>query len=100
MKQKQWKPVLALADSLIGTPGAEVAGWTLAGIGYHETKHYDQAVESFGRVLDLDPELKRDAPAPDALLESLRPRPDGLGTHRATRGTISSGRSRAAKTRA
>jgi tetratricopeptide (TPR) repeat protein len=55
---KQWRRVLELAGRLIQIPSAEVAGWTLAGIADHETKHYGRASAAFERVLQLDPELK------------------------------------------
>jgi tetratricopeptide (TPR) repeat protein len=55
----QWRDVLKLADRLIAIPTEEVAGRTMAGIAHHELKHYDQAVTSALRVLELDHDLKR-----------------------------------------
>jgi tetratricopeptide (TPR) repeat protein len=66
MELKQWKPALLLSERLIGIPEGEVAGHTLAGIGFHVAKHADQAVSSFERVLELDPELKQ-MPLPQPL---------------------------------
>jgi tetratricopeptide (TPR) repeat protein len=56
---KQWKPALLLSERLIRIPEGQVAGHTLAGIGFHVSKHADQAVSSFERVLELDPDLKQ-----------------------------------------
>ncbi len=58
MGLKQWPKVLALSERLSAIPSEEVAGSTMAGIGHHESKHYSQAIASFERVLQLDPELK------------------------------------------
>ena len=66
MGLQQWRDTLDLADRLIAIPGEEVAGQTMAGIAHHELKHYDQAVISWLRVLEIDDELKR-MPLPRAL---------------------------------
>jgi len=63
---KQWKHVLFLAERLIQTPEGEVAGHTLAGIGFHVTKHAVDAANSFEKVLQLDPNLEQ-MPLPQAL---------------------------------
>jgi Flp pilus assembly protein TadD len=55
----QWRDVLKLADRLIAIPKEEIAGQTMAGIAHHELKHYNQAVISCLRVLELDPDLER-----------------------------------------
>src|SRR5262249_9554761 len=39
MELKQWKPALLLSERLIRIPEGEVAGHTLAGIGFHVSKH-------------------------------------------------------------
>ncbi len=59
MAMKQWRDVLKIADRLIANSGEEVAGQTMAAIAHHELKHYDQAITSTLRVLELDHELKR-----------------------------------------
>ena len=51
---------------LIRLPEGEVAGQTLAGIGFHVSRHAAQAVTSFERVLQLDPNLTQ-MPLPRAL---------------------------------
>ena len=66
MSEKRWPLVLELADRLSRIPSEAVAGYTMAGIGHHESKHYTQAVASFERVLQLDPELV-DMPLPRPL---------------------------------
>jgi tetratricopeptide (TPR) repeat protein len=58
MELKQWKSALLLSERLLRIPSGQVAGHTLAGIGFHVSKHAAQAAESFERVLQLDPELK------------------------------------------
>jgi tetratricopeptide (TPR) repeat protein len=55
----EWRDVLKLADRLIAIPKEEIAGRTMAGIAHHELKHYNQAVVSCLRVLELDPDLER-----------------------------------------
>jgi tetratricopeptide (TPR) repeat protein len=55
----QWRDALDLAGRLIAIPGEEVAGQTMAGIAHHELKHYDQAVTSWLRVLEIDNDLKQ-----------------------------------------
>jgi tetratricopeptide (TPR) repeat protein len=59
MGMKHWRDVLNLADQLIAIPAEEVAGQTMAAIAHHELKHYDQAVTSCLRVLEIDHDLKR-----------------------------------------
>ena len=41
---KQWDKVLKLTDGLIASPSETVAGLTMAGIAYHESKNFDQSV--------------------------------------------------------
>ena len=59
MGMEQWRDVLKIADRLIANSGEEVAGQTMAAIAHHELKHYDQAVTSALRVIELDHDLKR-----------------------------------------
>jgi tetratricopeptide (TPR) repeat protein len=59
MGLKQWRDVLKIADRLIANSDERVAGNTMAAIAHHELKHYDQAITSALRVLELDHELKR-----------------------------------------
>ena len=66
MELKEWKEALLVSERLIQIPAGEVAGRTLAGIGFHVSKHADQAVTSFERVLQLDPDLK-EMPLPQPL---------------------------------
>jgi tetratricopeptide (TPR) repeat protein len=58
MELKAWKPALLVSERLIRIPEGEVAGQTLAGIGFHVARHAAQAVSSFERILQLDPDLK------------------------------------------
>jgi tetratricopeptide (TPR) repeat protein len=58
MEMKAWKPALLVSERLIRLPEGEVAGQTLAGIGFHVSRHAAQAVSAFERVLQLDPNLK------------------------------------------
>jgi tetratricopeptide (TPR) repeat protein len=66
MELKQWKAALLLSERLIRIPEGEVAGHTLAGIGFHVSRHPAEAVASFEQVLQVDPELKQ-MPLPHAL---------------------------------
>lgn len=66
MELKQWKPAERISERLIRIPEGEVAGHTLAGIRSHVAKRAEQAVSSFQRVLELDPELKQ-MPLPQPL---------------------------------
>ena len=66
MELKEWKGALLVSERLIQIPAGEVAGRTLAGIGFHVSKHAGQAVTSFERVLQLDPDLK-EMPLPQPL---------------------------------
>jgi tetratricopeptide (TPR) repeat protein len=59
MGQGLWHDVLATADRLIAIPQGRVIGHTLAGVVHHDTENPESAVIEFGRVLELDPELKR-----------------------------------------
>jgi tetratricopeptide (TPR) repeat protein len=59
MGLKQWRDVLKIADRLIANSDERVAGNTMAAIAHHELKHYDQAITSALRVLELDHDLKR-----------------------------------------
>jgi tetratricopeptide (TPR) repeat protein len=59
MGLNQWRDVLKIADRLIANSGEEVAGQTMAAIAHHELKHYDQAITSALRVIELDHDLKR-----------------------------------------
>ena len=63
---KEWKPALLISERLIQIPAGEVAGHTLAGVGFHVSKHAAEAVASFERVLQLDPDLK-EMPLPPSL---------------------------------
>jgi tetratricopeptide (TPR) repeat protein len=56
---KEWKSALLLSERLIRIPEGQVAGHTLAGIGFHVSKHAEEAVSSFERVLELDPGLRQ-----------------------------------------
>jgi tetratricopeptide (TPR) repeat protein len=47
-----------LADRLIRTPGGAAIGYTLRGVVAHNDKNHEQAAASFGKVLELDPELR------------------------------------------
>jgi tetratricopeptide (TPR) repeat protein len=66
MELKEWKGALLISERLIRIPEGEVAGRTLAGIGFHVSKHAEEAVSSFERVLQLDPDLK-EMPLPKPL---------------------------------
>jgi tetratricopeptide (TPR) repeat protein len=66
MELKAWKPALLVSERLIRIPEGEVAGQTLAGIGFHVSHHAAQAISSFQRVLRLDPDLK-EMPLPKPL---------------------------------
>ncbi|WP_435010350.1 tetratricopeptide repeat protein [Tundrisphaera lichenicola] len=66
MDQLKYKEIPDLAARLIRVPGEEVAGQTLAGISAHVRKDFDQAAIAFGRVLELDPEL-RSMPLPSSM---------------------------------
>jgi len=59
MGMKQWRDVLKIADRMLAMPAELVPGQTMAAIAHHELKHYDQAITSALRVLELDHELKR-----------------------------------------
>jgi tetratricopeptide (TPR) repeat protein len=59
MAMKQWRDVVKIANRLMANSDEEVAGQTMAAIAHHELKHYDQAITSALRVLELDHELKR-----------------------------------------
>jgi tetratricopeptide (TPR) repeat protein len=69
MGMQQWRDVLKIADRLIANSGEEVAGQTMAAIAHHELKHYDQAVTSALRVIELDHDLKR-MPLPRVLFST------------------------------
>jgi tetratricopeptide (TPR) repeat protein len=66
MEQNAWNEARLISERLIRIPAGEVTGHTLAGIGFHVSKQAEQAVGSFERVLQLDPELK-DMPLPQPL---------------------------------
>ncbi len=66
MELNEWKEARSISERLIRIPGGEVTGHTLAGIGFHVSKHADQAAASFQRVLQLDPDLK-EMPLPQPL---------------------------------
>jgi tetratricopeptide (TPR) repeat protein len=59
MGMKHWRDVLRLADHMIAIPAEEVSGQTMAAIAHHELKHYDQAITSCLRVLEIDHRLER-----------------------------------------
>jgi tetratricopeptide (TPR) repeat protein len=61
MGMEQWRDVLKIANS-----GEGVAGNTMAAIAHHELRHYDQAITSALRVLELDHDLER-MPLPQRL---------------------------------
>ena len=58
MELKEWKRARLISERLIRTSAGEVAGYTLAGIGFHVSRHAEEAAASFERVLQLDPDLK------------------------------------------
>ncbi|QEH38342.1 Tetratricopeptide repeat protein [Aquisphaera giovannonii] len=58
ISKADWKRVRRISERLIAIPGGRVAGRTLAGIGFHSTRHAEEAVAAFEEVLRLDPELK------------------------------------------
>jgi tetratricopeptide (TPR) repeat protein len=59
MGQERWREVLKVAERLIAIPDEEVAGQTMAGIAYHQLKHFEQAATACLRVLELDANLER-----------------------------------------
>jgi tetratricopeptide (TPR) repeat protein len=66
MELSQWKEARTISERLMRIPSGEVTGHTLAGIGFHVSKHAEQAVASFQQVLQLDPDLK-EMPLPQPL---------------------------------
>jgi tetratricopeptide (TPR) repeat protein len=58
LAQNNTSEVLKLAERLTHIPNGAVIGITLRGVVYHNDRNPQQAVASFERVLELDPELR------------------------------------------
>ena len=58
LAQNETSELLTLAERLCRIPSGEVIGLALQGIVYHNDKNPQQAVASFERVLELDPDLR------------------------------------------
>jgi tetratricopeptide (TPR) repeat protein len=59
MEQKAWKKAGLIATRLIGVPGGEIAGYTLAGIVAHVSQNAVEAAAAFEQVIKLDPKLEQ-----------------------------------------
>jgi tetratricopeptide (TPR) repeat protein len=59
MEQKAWKKAGLIATRLIGVPGGEIAGYTLAGIVAHVSQNAAEAAAAFEQVIKLDPKLEQ-----------------------------------------
>jgi tetratricopeptide (TPR) repeat protein len=69
LSQDNIPQLLALAERLEKVPGGAALGATLRGVVAHNENDYEQAVTSFERVLQLDPDL-REMPLPRGLFWS------------------------------
>lgn len=58
ISESRWAEALETAKRLTKIPDGTVIGHTLAGVVHHNTANTDQSVAEFGRVLELDPDLK------------------------------------------
>jgi tetratricopeptide (TPR) repeat protein len=59
ISETRWNEAQDAAGRLARIPAGEVIGYTLAAVVHHNTGEFEEAVEEFGRVLELDPELKQ-----------------------------------------
>jgi tetratricopeptide (TPR) repeat protein len=69
LSRSHTEELLKLADRLARIPRGAAIGATLRGVVAHNDKDYEQASAAFGRVLELDPEL-REMPLPHGLFWS------------------------------
>jgi tetratricopeptide (TPR) repeat protein len=59
ISESRWNDAQETAGRLAGIPAGTVIGYTLAAVVHHNTGEAEEAVDEFGRVLELDPELKQ-----------------------------------------
>lgn len=59
ISESRWNDAQDTAGRLARIPDGRVIGYTLAAVVHHNTGESEEAVEEFGRVLELDPELKQ-----------------------------------------
>jgi tetratricopeptide (TPR) repeat protein len=59
MEQKAWRKAGLIATQLIGVPGGEISGYTLAGIVAHVSQKPAEAAVAFEKVIKLDPGLEQ-----------------------------------------
>ena len=59
ISESRWNDAQDTAGRLASIPAGKVIGYTLAATVHHNTGESEEAVEEFGRVLELDPELKQ-----------------------------------------
>jgi tetratricopeptide (TPR) repeat protein len=59
ISETRWNEAQDMAGRLARIPAGEVIGYTLAAVVHHNTGEFEEAVEEFGHVLELDPELKQ-----------------------------------------
>jgi tetratricopeptide (TPR) repeat protein len=55
----RWYDAMGIANRLVKMPAGTVIGHTLAGVVHHNTGEFEEAVDDFSRILELDPDLKQ-----------------------------------------